>query len=459
LVLLYLASTVIAASFLGRGPALLTSILSVLAFDFFLIPPYLTFAISDTQYLITFIGLFAVSFVISSLTARSKEQAEFSIQRESQTSALYSLARDLTSATDLQQVVSIIISQISQVFVCEAAIFLPENGLLGSYASTSNYYPDENEQAVAAWSFEHGQQAGPGTDTLPSASLRCQPLITSRGRIGVLGIHSNDSGISFTPDQKQAFVAFAHQAAVAIERALFAEQARDAEILQATEKLQSALLNSISHDLRTPLASITGALSSLQEKTLTINQKDRNSLIETAREEAERLNRLVENLLNMTRLEAGAIHLRKEPYDIQDVIGSSLEQIGERLDNRKVKINIQPDLPHIPLDFTLFGQVLVNLLDNAVKYSAEDTLIEINVNQKDDSVVIEICDRGVGIPPSDLERVFDKFYRVQRPENISGTGLGLTICKGIIEIHGGTIKASNRPGGGTIVTVMLPKEE
>jgi two-component system sensor histidine kinase KdpD len=246
---------------------------------------------------------------------------------------------------------------------------------------------------------------------------------------------------------------------VAIERALFAEQARDAEILQATEKLQSALLNSISHDLRTPLASITGALSSLEEKTLTINQKDRNSLIETAREEAERLNRLVENLLNMTRLEAGAIHLRKEPYDIQDVIGSSLEQIGERLDNRKVKITIQPDLPLIPLDFSLFGQVLVNLLDNAVKYSPADTLIEVNVNQKEDSVVIDVCDRGVGIPASDLERVFDKFYRVQRPENISGTGLGLTICKGIVEIHGGKIRASNRPEGGTIITVSIPMEK
>jgi len=459
LIMLFLASTVVAASFLGRGPALLTSLLSVLAFDFFLIPPYLTFAVNDTQYLITFAGFLAVSIVISSLTARSKEQAEFSIQRESQTSALYNLVRDLTSAVDLDQVVKIVLSQVSQVFECEAAIFLPEKGLLATYSSSSNYHPDENDLAVATWAFDHGQPAGTATDTLPAASIRCQPLITSKGHVGVLGIQSKKSEKLFSSEQQQTFTAFAHQAALAIERALFAEQARDAEILQATEKLQSALLNSISHDLRTPLASITGALSSLQEKSLELNQKDRNILLKTAHEEAERLNRLVENLLNMTRLEAGAIHLRLEPNDIQDVIGASLEQMGERLANRKIKINIAPDLPLIPLDFSLFGQVLVNLFDNAVKYSPATSIIEVNAYQVEDSVRIEVSDRGVGIPSQDLERVFEKFYRVHRPESVSGTGLGLTICKGIIEIHGGTIKASNRSGGGTIITVDLPKEK
>jgi two-component system sensor histidine kinase KdpD len=168
---------------------------------------------------------------------------------------------------------------------------------------------------------------------------------------------------------------------------------------------------------------------------------------------------LVENLLNMTRLEAGAIHLRLEPNDIQDVIGASLEQMGERLANRPVKINLSSDLPLIPMDFILIGQVLVNLLDNAVKYSTVETLIEVNVTQALDEVTIEICDRGIGIPSTDLERVFDKFYRVERPESVRGTGLGLTICKGIVESHGGTIRANNRPGGGTIISVTLPKEK
>ncbi len=187
--MLYLVSTVVAAVYLGRGPALLTSILGVLAFDFFLVPPYLTFAVTDTQYLITFIGLFLVSLVVSTLTARTQEQAEAAIQREAHTSALYTLGRDLTSATDLHQVAEIIISHISQVFGRDVAVFLPENGKLKIVCSHSRLYPDANEMAVATWAFEHDQPAGLGTDTLPAASLRCQPLKTARGQIGVLGIH------------------------------------------------------------------------------------------------------------------------------------------------------------------------------------------------------------------------------------------------------------------------------
>jgi two-component system sensor histidine kinase KdpD len=457
LVMLYLASTVIAAIFLGRGPALLITILGVLAFDFFLVPPYMTFAVTDTQYLLTFIGLFVVGLVISTLTARTREQAEAAIQREAQTSALYNLGRDLTSATDLQQVADIVISHIGQVFGREVAIFLPENGQLRVFASTPDYHPDTNELAVAAWAFDHDQPAGFGTDTLPAVSLRCQPLKTARGRIGVLGIHPKEPGKLNSPEQRQTFNSFVHQAALAVERASLAKQAHQTELLQATEKLQTALLNSISHDLRTPLVSITGALSSLREEPLSLSQEDRNSLLETAQEEAERLNRLVGNLLNMTRLEAGAIHLKRESCDIQDAIGAALEQLGERLAKRSVRVNIPPDLPLISMDFALFGQVLVNLLDNAVKYSLIDTLIEINVSHTQDTVNIEICDRGIGIPFDDLERIFDKFYRVQRPESVSGTGLGLAICKGIVEAHGGTIRANNRPSGGTIVTVKLPK--
>jgi two-component system, OmpR family, sensor histidine kinase KdpD len=458
LVMLYLASTVIASIFLGRGPSLLVSILGVLAFDFFLIPPYLTLAVSDTQYLITFIGLFIVSLVVSTLTARVREQAEAAIQREAHTSALYTLGRDLTSATNLQQVAETIISHISQVFGRQVAIFLPENGQLQVFASTPDYHPDTNELAVAAWAFDHDRPAGLGTDTLPAASLRCQPLKTAGGLVGVLGIRPKEPGRLLTPDQRQTFDSFAHQAALAVERASLAEQARQAELLQATEKLQTSLLNSISHDLRTPLVSITGALSSLREKTLMLDQEARDSLIETADEEAGRLNRLVGNLLNMTRIEAGAIHLNREPCDIQDAIGAALDQLGDRLAKRQVNVNLPTDMSLAPLDIALFEQVLVNLLDNAIKYSPADTQIEINVVQAQNTIQIEICDRGIGIPAEDLERVFDKFYRVQRPESVSGTGLGLAICKGIIEAHDGTIRAENRSGGGTSITISIPKE-
>jgi len=456
LVMLYLFSTVLAAVYLGRGPALLTSLLGVLAFDYFLIPPYLTFAVSDTQYLITFIGLFLVSLVVSTLTARTREQAEAAIQREAHTSALYSLGKDLTSATDLHQVVDIIISHISQIFGRDVVVFLPEKGKLRAFASTPDYYPDTNEKAVAAWAFEHDQPAGLGTDTLPAASLRCQPLKTARGQIGVIGIRPKESGRFLTPEQRQTFDAFSHQAALAVERAVLAEQARQTELLQATEKLQTALLSSISHDLRTPLVSITGALSSLREESLQLDQEDRDSLLETAFGEAERLNRLVGNLLNMTRLEANAIHLRLEPCDIQDVIGAALDQLEERLGNRPVVVRIPEGLPLVSIDSALFGQALFNVIENAVKYSSEENQIDIDVVQIDKDISINVSDRGIGIPEEDLEKVFEKFYRVSRPESVNGTGLGLAICKGIIEAHGGTIKAKNRPGGGTVITITLP---
>jgi two-component system sensor histidine kinase KdpD len=457
LVMLYLVSTVVAAVFLGRGPALLTSFLGVLAFDFFLVPPYMTLAVSDSQYLITFIGLFLVSLVISTLTSQTREQAEAAIQREAHTSALYTLGRDLTSATDLHQVADIIISHISQIFGRDVVVFLPENGKLRAFASTPDYNPDPNELAVATWAYEHDQPAGLGTDTLPAVSLSCQPLKTARGQIGVIGIHPQESGRFLTLEQRQTFNAFAHQAALAVERASLAEQARQAELLQATEKLQTALLNSISHDLRTPLVSITGALSSLREETLRLNQDDRNSLIETAYGEAERLNRLVGNLLNMTRLEANAIHLRLEPCDIQDAIGAALDQLEERVGKKPVVVKIPEDLPLVSIDFALFGQALVNVIDNAVKYSSKNSQIDIDVAQMEKEISIHVSDRGIGIPEEDLERVFDKFYRVSRPESVNGTGLGLAICKGIVEAHSGTITAKNRPGGGTEITITLPK--
>ncbi len=457
LVMLYLVSTVAAAVYLGRGPALLTSFLGVLAFDFFLVPPYLTFAVSDTQYFITFIGLFLVSLVVSTLTARTQEQAEAAYQREAHTSALYTLGKELTSATDLHQVAEIVISHISNTFGSDAVIFLPENGKLCMFAATVDYLPDANEMAVASWSFEHDQPAGLGTDTLPAASIRCQPLKTARGEIGVLGIHPKETGKFLSPDQRQTLFAFANQAALAVERASLAEQARQAELLQATEKLQTALLNSISHDLRTPLVSITGALSSLREESLNINQEDRNSLLETAYGEAERLNRLVGNLLNMTRLEANAIHLRLEPCDIQDAIGAALDQLEDRIGKKPIAVNIPEGLPLVSLDFTLFGQVLVNVIDNAIKYSPRDTQIDIEVSQTEKEICISVSDRGIGIPEEDLEKIFDKFYRVSRPESVNGTGLGLAICKGIIETIGGRIQARNRDGGGTVISITLPK--
>jgi two-component system sensor histidine kinase KdpD len=460
LVMLYLLTVVIAAIYLGRGPAILASILGVLAFDFLFIQPYFTFAVSDTQYIITFIALFLVGIVISQLTARAREQADAAQQREAETSELYDLSRDLAAAAELDVILRVLTQHVEHTFEREIVVLLPEgNRLVPRVASTGLDLTDE-EMAVADWAYRRGEPAGRHTNTLPAAQLRYLPLKTARGLVGVLGVGKPGTAErDLTLAQRRLMEAFANQAAQAIERVKLAEEARQIKLLQAAEKLQNALLNSISHDLRTPLVSITGALTSLDEQSDSLNEENRKSLILTAREEADRLNRLVGNLLSMTRIESGAIKLHREPGDIQDVIGTALEQLGKRIANRKVQVDVPVDFPLVQMDFTLMVQVLVNVLENAVKYSPEYCSIEVSAELEDDIACIKIADRGEGIPPEDLTRIFDKFYRVQRPENVSGTGLGLSISKGIVEAHGGQIYARTRDGGGTVIIIELPLED
>jgi len=250
--------------------------------------------------------------------------------------------------------------------------------------------------------------------------------------------------------------AYADLAAVAIERTQFADKARNAEILETTEKLQTALLNSISHDLRTPLVSVIGVLSSLQEEGIDLDDAAKRNLVQVAREEAERLNHLITNLLDVTRLEAGALKVSKQPCDVEDIIGAALEQLGSRSDRRPVRTELGEGLPFVSADFGLIVQVLVNILENAFKYSPPESPVEVTGRRTGHQVEIEVADRGVGIPQQDLLRIFDKFYRVQRPDSVVGTGLGLAICKGIAEAHGGSITAENRHGGGTIIRLTLP---
>jgi two-component system sensor histidine kinase KdpD len=306
---------------------------------------------------------------------------------------------------------------------------------------------------------------------LPAADARYLPLKTARGVVGVLGLKLARSGLHSTPEQRRLMEAFASQTALAIERAQLAEMARQAKLLQETEKLQTALFNSISHDLRTPLASITGSLSSLLEDDETLDPTAQQELLKTAHEEANRLNRLVGNLLDMSRLEAGALKVSRQPSDIQDMIGAALWQLDNALANRPVKVDLPPDLPLVPLDFVLVIQAVVNVLDNAVKYSPPGSPIDIQAQVSGDLLELQIADRGPGIPPADLTRIFDKFYRgphtslkipsdrQKKGDTPPGTGLGLSISSGIIKAHGGRIWAENRPGGGLIVKLALPLEE
>jgi two-component system sensor histidine kinase KdpD len=481
LVMLYLVAVVIAAIYLGRGPSVITAILGVLALDFFLVPPTLTFAVSDTQYILTFLGLLIVGLVISALTVRVREEADAAQQRESETAELYEFTRDLAATSGIEEIVQAVITHISQTFSREIIIFLAEGDSLQARASSPEFSVTDSELAVATWAFQHNEPAGRGTDTLPAAQIRCHPLKTPRGVVGILGVKPMNPTSHLTQRQHRLIESFANQAALAIERAQLAEQARQTQLLQATEKLQTALLNSISHDLRTPLVSITGALSSLLDENSNLDSEARHNLLDTALGESERLNHLVGNLLDMTRIEAGAVHIKHELCDVQDIIGSALGRLAAPLEGRTVNVNLPADLPLVPMDFALIVQVLVNLLDNALKYSFSDQPIDLNARVVGSNLEIQVNDRGIGIPPQDIGYVFDKFFRVQRaevarkliaispnttkhdpvfrihrPDKATGTGLGLSICKGLVEAHGGIIRAENRDGGGTSITFTLP---
>jgi two-component system sensor histidine kinase KdpD len=321
-----------------------------------------------------------------------------------------------------------------------------------------------DEEAVALWAYQHGQPAGRGTSTLPAASVRYLPLKTTHGTVGVLGAKPNSQGDLLAPEQRQFLDAYANLAALAVERAQLDEQASQTQVLRATEKLQTALLNSISHDLRTPLASISGTLDSLAEAEqvgealIQLDREARLDLIENAREQAKRLNRLVGNLLEMTRLEAGAINLNRMESDVQDIVGAAVASMKDRLAVHPICIEAPDSLPAIQVDFVLIEQVLVNLLDNAAKFSPPETPIDIIARPSGATVELTVRDRGPGIPTEDRFKVFDKFYRVNRRDGIGGTGLGLSICKGIIEAHGGRIWVSDFPQGGTQVSFILPIE-
>ncbi|MGC8669176.1 MAG: DUF4118 domain-containing protein [Chthonomonadales bacterium] len=469
LIMLYLAVVVMAALYLGRGPSILASALSVAAFDFLFVPPRFSLAFSDTQYALTFLGLFTVSLVISTLAAQVAHQVRAAQQREAETYEVYSLSRDLAAATDAAAVFQAVSERIVQTFGYGVVIFVPARRRSDSdtglevYRATPSLPLDANELAVADWAFKHGQPAGEGTDTLPGAALRYLPMVTARGTLGVLGVRRGDAPGPEPPDRRRLLEAFVSLAALAFERVRLAEQARQVEMLSATEKLQTALLNSVSHELRTPLASITGILSSLRQRRQgekeagpMLDAATREELLQTAWDEAERLNRLVANLLDMSRLRAGALRIKEEPCDVQDAVGAALADLGERLKGRPVSVQIPPDFPLVLADLVLLVRVLVNLLDNAVKYSPPGSPVEITATTDGGMAVLSVADRGKGIPHGDLEGVFDTFRRANSDEGQIGIGLGLSISKGIVEAHGGRIWAEGRPGGGTIVSLALP---
>ncbi|HYR37541.1 MAG TPA: sensor histidine kinase KdpD [Methylomirabilota bacterium] len=456
LIMVYLLGVVAVATRSSRGPTVLASVLSVATFDFFFVPPYFSFAVSDTQYLITFGVMLVVALVISGLTVRTRIQALTARERERRTAALYAMSRELANTREVESLLAIAVQHILEVFSAEMAVLLPAaGGRLGHrVVPAATLAIDTTELAVAQWVYAHRELAGLGTSTLPGATALYVPLIGSRGAVGVLGVRPAERHAFDSPEQLHLLETFANQTALAIERAVLAEEAQATQVRMETERLRNSLLSSVSHDLRTPLAAITGAASTLLEGRPAADVQ--HELLQTIREEADRLNRLVRNLLEMTRLESG-VEVRKEWHQLEEVVGAVLGRLEPALRDRPLRTDVPKDLPLVPMDDVLIDQALTNLLENVVKYTPAGTAVELRAWSDGSSVTVEIADHGPGLAPGDEARVFDKFYRSVSSSS-RGAGLGLTICRAIVEAHGGRIWAQNRPDGGAAFRFTLPLE-
>ncbi|MBX7187628.1 MAG: sensor histidine kinase KdpD [Vicinamibacteria bacterium] len=457
LAMVYLLGVTFVATRSSRGPAALASVLSVAAFDFFFIPPHLTFAVVDTQYLLTFAVMLLVALLISTLASRARAQADMVRQRERRTASLYAMSRDLASAQNVDDIGLICARHVEDATSSQAIVLA--TGVAGQLREVGMRVQSrplaDRDEAVARWVYEHRRPAGLGTDTLPAASALFLPLTGSDQSLGVLGVRP-PSGQPLGSDQMQLLEAFATQAAAALDRVRLLGRAQRAQVEVETERLRNSLLSSVSHDLRTPLASITGAASTLLHESGQIDDASRRDLLETIHEEAFRLNRLVANLLDMTRLESGALKVKKEWLPIEEVIGSALARLEASLEGRAVETDVPDDLPLAPFDALLIEQVLVNLIENAVKHTPRGAGITISASVSPEGLTVSVSDRGPGIPPGDETRVFEKFHRLEGRGQKSGVGLGLTICRGIVTAHGGTISVSNREGGGASFRFTLP---
>jgi two-component system sensor histidine kinase KdpD len=456
--LVFLTAVLVSAVAFGLGVALFASLLSVLAFNLFFLPPYFSITISDPENVVALFFFLVVALVASNLTASVRAQAMMARKRARTTEDLYLFSRKLAGTASMDDLLWAISSQVASMLKVRVVLFLPENGTLElKTAWPPEDVAEEADLAAAKWSWESNKPAGRGADTLPGAKRLFLPMRTGRGPVAVIGIDGDKQGPLLTPDEQRLLDALADQAALAIERINLSEDFDKAQRAAERDRLQAALLTSISHDLRTPLASILGAADGLAALP-DLTADDRKALLSTIQEEAERLNRFIANLLDMTRLESGTAIPNLSLIDIGEVVGSTLRRAERLLAGHHVETTLAPNLPMVRLDPVLFEQVLFNLLDNAAKYAPIGTTVRIESKQERALVVLRIADEGPGIPQTDLERVFDKFYRVRKSDSQrAGTGLGLAICRGFVEAMGGTIEASNRAGRhGAIFTITLP---
>ncbi len=457
--LVFLTAIVGIAARYGLWPSLFASVIASLCYNFFFLPPIYTFTITDPVNIAAFIFFIIMAAVVSNVAARVRTQALAAMQRARTTESLYAFSRKLAGVGTLDDVLWATAYQTALMLNVRVVLLLPDNGAISVKAG----YPpedtlDEADLAAAHWAWENNRSAGRSSDTLPGAKRLFLPMRTGRGPIGITGIDSDKPGPLLTPDQRRLLDALMDQAALAIERVrLVADMDRVNRTLE-TDRLRSALLTSISHDLKTPLAAVLGAAGTFRDLGSALTDAQKADLLATIIDESERLNRFIANLLDMTRLEAGAIVPNAALHDVGEILGSALRRAGKILAQHRVEVDLAAELPMLRLDPVLFEQVLFNLLDNAAKYAPALTAVRIQSWRERDAVYLQVIDEGEGIPPGDLEQIFDKFYRVQKGDQVrAGTGLGLAISRGFVEAMHGTITAANRTDrSGAVFTISLP---
>ena len=460
LIMIFLLGVVFIATRFGRGPSIFASILGVAIIDLLFVKPYFSFSVADSQYLVTLLAMLTVAMLISNLMANVRSQAKVAGHRERRATVLYAMSRDLTASQSEDEIVRAAVHHLYSEFGSQNVILFPDASGRIIYP-TGRSIPESLHGAdlsVAQWVMDHNEIAGQGTDTLPGAEAIYFPLSNKDTMLGVLVLLPVNLRRVFLPEQQKLLDTFLQQIAQAITRVRLAEQARKTQVDMEAERLRNSLLSSISHDLRTPLATIVGSASALVEEGNVLKAEDKHELNRAIYEEALRMSSLVNNILDMARLDSGAIELKKEWYPLEEIIGVVLTRLQKRLAGRPVTVKLPPGTPMIYVDTVMIEQVLINLLENVLRYTPEGSSVEIVAQASETAVEISVADEGPGIPKGFENKLFEKFYRARHEAAQSGVGLGLAICRAIVEAHGGSIQAQNRPIGGAVFSFTIPQD-
>lgn len=461
--MLFLLAVVVVGYRYRRGPAVLASLLSIAAFDLLFVPPYYAFHVHDTAYYLTFGVMLAVALSMGQLTARIREQAQDASESESRARALYAMSSDLSESENLQDQVAVATRHISEAGHGEAEVFLdgPDRGGPADDWPVEGLFESLDVSVAATWAYRNGESAGAGTRHCAEAEAVVVPLKSPSRTIGVVTIHPRSVGNVLPEAERVTVEVLAEQAAAAFERTILSQTHEQTRVAVESERLRTALLSSLSHDLRTPLSSIEGAASSLLQESSGLSREAQREMAETILEESRRMTRLVTNLLDMVRVETDALAVHKQWQPLEEALGVALIRLEERLAGHGVTTALSPDLPLVPIDELLIEQVFINLLENAAKYTPRGTPIRVSAWAGKDAVVVEVADRGPGVPPGEEEIVFRKFHRTASADSAGpagGSGLGLTICRGIIAAHGGRIWLEAGQGAGACFRFSLPLE-